>query len=102
MNKLLKFSEKNSFDIIFENTLITNFRIEGNKPKCQIECPICRKKYTTYYTTYWNATNFQKHLATHFEVELIHAIESGEIQQTGTRETVFLLANSDDIDAISE
>lgn len=98
INKLLKFSEKHSFALIFDKTLIKNFRIEKNKPKCQIECPICNKHFTCYYTTYWHETNFQKHLTKHFAIEEVQNIESGQT----TSETVFLFTSSDDIGAISD
>lgn len=73
IKKLSKFSLDNSLDLNFNTTLFSNYHIEKSQPKLKIQCPLCSKKYTGYFTTYWNISNYEKHLKTHFtEVQVEH------------------------------
>lgn len=86
IKKLLNFCTKHSFVITFETSLIQNYHIDGKKqPKCKINCPICGTQFTCYYTTYWNESNFEKHLKKHFNS--IEIIEVTEVQSNESNES---------------
>lgn len=84
VQKVLKFAEKKSLEIIFVLSDIA-LNIEEGKIKCFVHCPICNKKQQLHYTTYWVISNFERHLKSHFSKT-----------QTNSAETVpFSYANLD-------
>lgn len=98
IEKLSNFSGKNSLGISFEKSSISNYRIEKNKPKCKILCPLCNIQYTCYYTTFWNRSNFEKHLKKHFvEIEV-----SEEHENQLSNQNVFSYVNDDDLNEVSD
>lgn len=97
INKLAKFSENNLLGLLFEESLITNYRVEQDKSKCKIECPICSTQFTCYYSTYWCASNFEKHIKKHFVA--VEVVPENTIKQSNQ---IIAYVNNDDIESISD
>lgn len=68
INKLVKFTAPRHFDVILDKSLIQDYRLESNQTKCRIRCPICQTPITCFHTTYWHASNFEKHIKKHFQI----------------------------------
>lgn len=94
LQKLFDFANKNLFEIIFEKSSIRNY-IHSNKPHCKFSCPLCSRSYKCYHTSYWNISNLEKHLKSHFEQAKIETIEVPVDRQ--------IVAHSDtELDNVSE
>lgn len=65
--KITKYGNSNSVEIIFDNNSIKNLRVEGTKIKCDAYCPVCQAKSTCTFTTFWLASNFERHLKKTFQ-----------------------------------
>lgn len=74
VDKITKFAKKCSFDIIFSESSIFEFRQENGGHKCRFECPFCSKKIRCEHRSYWLVSNFEKHLKIHFakDLEIVH------------------------------
>lgn len=70
LKKIVNFGIKNSFDLVVEESNIFDFEKIGDKIKCKIQCLVCDAKYTCFYNTYWNVSNFEKHLKQHFDKDV--------------------------------
>lgn len=69
IRKLVNFAEKKSFVVLFEDTLIQDFKCENQKIKCKIECPMCGVQQGCDFNQYWNVSNFERHLKKHFRTD---------------------------------
>lgn len=108
INKLAKFADKRSFGVVFDEKSITNYLLEKDKLKCNIECLLCNAQFTCYYSTYWCASNFEKHLAKHYvgavndsEQEFVHfEVISQAENRTEQSNQIYSYANDQDIDGL--
>lgn len=98
IQKLLTFCAKISFELTFEKSLILGYHIDEKKqPKCKISCPICSKEYSCYYTTYWHASNFERHLKSHITYAEFIPVNPNE---TDSNESNFIHTYMDSEDMI--
>lgn len=71
IKKLNNFATNQSYDVIFEGTLVENLGFDKNKWNCKIRCPMCREPSKCTYESYWMVSNFQKHLKKHFKTVVV-------------------------------
>lgn len=80
MEKITKFAQKFSYDLIFGVELISEF----SENKCRFECLVCSKTIKCEYTRYWLISNLEKHIKNHkivvqtIEIESENQVESIE------------------------
>lgn len=78
VEKLTKFAEKFSYDLIFNVELISEFF----KDKCRFKCPLCSTKIKCVYTHYWLISNLEKHIKSHYKRVQIIEIDTGNQVET--------------------
>lgn len=100
MQVLTRFSEKHSLGLNFGIHLIKDYCVEANRPKCKIACPLCGAKFSVYFTTYWNRSNYNKHLKTHFIEVPVSDLSDSHDQDS--LETPISYLNDDQVDDVSD
>lgn len=98
IQKIYRFAEKLSFEVILNETHISDFRQENQKVKCNIKCPVCKNPTQCTYVSYWMISNFQRHLKQHFKIAL-----SGEESENNTeaeKPLLFSVAQQSKLDDI--
>lgn len=71
VHKLVKFASDRNFNLNLNKSDIFDFRMENDKLKCDLQCPICHKRIKCEYKSYWLVSNFQKHLKVHFSRDVV-------------------------------
>lgn len=92
ITKVFNFANKQSFELLLETSDIIDFKREEDKIKSRIQCPYCPSLYKCEFTSYWNISNFEKHLKKHFAngIELLEVPVENETVAKNTDQILFI------------